>query len=135
MKTISITLLLAAASLAASEKAKEEEPSPEFRVVGEVPEGWEVVELTEAPAIEKIVTLKNGDEKRLFLKPFVLKPQHDDQPKFSVSNPGKVKAGSDLKELLEDQNSNISHTSEEMSAVLARLKQLLLSLPDPTESK
>lgn len=108
---------------------------PEFSIIGEVPEGWEVVELTDAPLIEKFVKLKNGEEKRLLAKPFVLKPVREEQPKFLVANPGKLEAGGDLEQLLAAQNANISHTNEEMSAVLARLKQLLLTLPDPTATR
>ena len=123
---------LACIGLWASEKGGEPEGA-KFEITGEVPEGWEVVELSDAPLIEKWVELKSGEKKKVLLRPFGLKPIRSDESKFTVSNPLETSAGDNLSEVVEAQNENLVQSQEELSSMLTRLKQLLLTLPNPIE--
>lgn len=118
-----------------SSAEKGEEDSVVFEIQGKVPEGWEVVELIDAPMIEKWVELKNGEKKRILVKPFGLKPIVAEDAKFTVSNPLEVPSGQDIDEVLEGQNINLAQSEEELSVMLNRLKALLLTLPASIENK
>lgn len=106
----------------------------EFQVLGEVPEGWEVVVLSEAPAIEKWVELKNGEKRKILLKPYSLRPKTDEGAQFSVADPLKA-AGQKLDEVLANQNLNLSSSEQDLATMLSRLKQLLRTLPAAAEPK
>ena len=114
---------------------QEELASSTFEIQGEVPKGWEVVELADAPAIEKWIEMKDGQKKKVLVKPFGLKPAMDKSPNFTVSNPLENALGEKMEEVLEAQNFNLARSEEELSGLLNRLKALLSSLPQSTESK
>ncbi|MGJ8725548.1 MAG: hypothetical protein ACSHYB_13400 [Roseibacillus sp.] len=114
---------------------EQEKASLTFEIQGEVPEGWEVVELVDAPAIEKWIEMKDGEKKRVFVKPFGLKPIVDNASKFTVSNPLENASGQNMEEVLEEQNINLAQSEEELTLLLNRLKALLLSLPASTENQ
>ena len=129
-------LKLSLLGLMAVAYAEQDEPtSSHFEIQGEVPEGWEVVELVDAPAIEKWIETKDGEKKLVLVKPFGLKPIVDKTSNFTVSNPLENAQGQDMEEVLEAQNMNLAQSEEELSVLLNRLKALLLSLPASTESK
>ena len=131
-----ILLLLALAGVFSVVQAEQGESSvPTFEIQGEVPEGWEVVELVDAAPIEKWVEMKDGEKKKVLVKPFGLKPIVLQDSNFTVSNPLENVAGHNLQEVVETQNKNLAQSEEELSVLLNRLKALLLSLPATTEKK
>lgn len=128
--------ILAALSICAgaSEKGTEDEVM-DYQITGEIPEGWEVVPLLDAPLIEKWVELKDGKRKKVLLRPYGLKPISDQKSKFTVANPLETSSGNNLSEVVEAQNENLVQSQDELSSMLARLKRLLLTLPATTEPK
>ena len=94
-----------------------------------------MVELVDAPLIEKWVEMEDGEKKRVLVKPFGLKPVVDHSSNFTVSNPLESASGQNIEEVLENQNINLGQSEEELSVMLNRLKALLLSLPATTQSK
>ena len=127
--------LFLALSLCAWAVEEEKTVADSFQIMGEVPEGWKVVELSDAPLVEKWIALKNGERKKVFLRPFVLKPVSNEESKFTVSNPLETSSGHNMSTVVEAQNENLVQSQEELSAMLNRLKQLLRTLPTPTEQE
>ena len=137
LKKSAVTLILSfiAMNVCLQAEEKKEAATPTFTIQGEVPEGWEVVELSDAPAIEKWIETKEGEKKKVLVKPFGLKPVVDKDSNFTVSNPLENASGQDITEVLEAQSMNLAQSDAELSSLLNRLKALLQSLPATTESK
>lgn len=119
--------------LSAEEVKKDSVVEPQ--ILGEVPEGWQVVELHDASPIEKWVKLKNGEERKLLLKPYGLQPVSSEETQFTVVDPLKTSTGQKLDAVLDTQNENLAESEIELSTMLARLKQLLGSLPNQTQDE
>lgn len=111
------------------------EEKESFQITGEVPEGWEVVELSEAPLVEKWVVLKSGEKRKIMVRPFGLKPVSNNESKFTVENPLETSTGQNMSEVVEAQNENLVQSQNELSSMLHRLKQLLETLPHTPESQ
>ena len=137
--SVEIRMLLAIGFVAClpflSAKEEGQDAAVELSVLGEVPEGWQVVELADAAPIEKWVKLKNGEERKILLKPFALQPVSNEQAKFTVANPLKTSSGREIETVLDEQNENLAASGNELSTMLGRLKQLLLSLPNQSQEK
>ena len=76
-----------------------------------------MVELDDAPAIEKWVEMKDGQKKMVLVKPFGLKPVVDKASNFTVSNPLETATGQNIEEVLEAQNMNLAQSEEELSVI------------------
>lgn len=111
--------------------AAEQKEEKEFKVQGEIPEGWEVVESSDGPVIEKWVELKSGEKKKLLLRSFVLRPiVTDKELKFSAADAFRISSGQKIDDILASQNENLSQTENELAVMLQRLHELLASLPN-----
>lgn len=132
MKQMKRIALLSVAVFGVNQLAAEETKEVKVQIQGEVPEGWEVVESTEGPFIEKWVELKSGEKKKIFVRPFVLKPIVKEENEGKTMDPLKLDSGRKLDELLKHQNENLSQTQQDLSEMLTRLRALLATQPQST---
>lgn len=128
-------LYLMSALLGLLTSTSAQEKPVEFRIEGEVPDGWEVVESVDAPMVEKWVELKSGEKKKVLLRSFVLRPIADKESKFSVVDPLKISSGQKIDDVLFSQNENLTQTQDELSTMLQRLRALLATLPTTKEAQ
>ncbi len=127
--------LVAAIFSATSQVGADPETDRSYQINGDVPEGWEVVAVENVAPVKKWVTLKSGEKKKVFVRPFALKPVADQDAKFTVKNPLETSSGQDLSAVVEAQNENLVQSQAELSSMLTRLRQLLRTLPVQSESE
>lgn len=102
------------------------------------PSGWKLVHPEGTPPISKTVTLGNGSEVTLSIRPHVLIPDADGDGSFDLSEPGYKPALQYAQEdtvgtILADSIGNLDDDSARLDRAARRLRELLQSLP-ATES-
>ena len=130
------SLVLAFAGMLSVAQAEQKNSTADtVKIQGQVPEGWEVVQLVNVAPIAKWVETKDGGKKKVFVKPFGLQPIADKGSAPAGSNPLGGGSGQKLEEAVEGQNMNLAQSQEEFSVLLNRLRALLGSLPETTANQ
>ncbi|MEM9079747.1 MAG: hypothetical protein AAGC74_03540 [Verrucomicrobiota bacterium] len=101
---------------------------------GSVPEGWVVEQSERHEPVVRVVESENGAQKEVRVQPYVLKPIADAVTRFGVQDPGfRAEKGyrqTSVEGVLRVQQAGLEATEEELEAVLARLNELLVTLPE-----
>lgn len=106
------------------------------RPLAQAPRGWHLIHPQQITPLSQSVTLANGSEITLSIRPHVLVPDADGAMVFALSEPGfdpalQYAQKQTMGSILADSIMSLDEQSDRLGAAAQRLEELLNSLPTP----